>query len=362
MVGLLASEVCTRGGVQSFMLRIADVIDSMLVDGKAGVGYCFSLNDSTDTLSRHPAMPSSLVVRGAERSKRRFVAHAIKDAPRTDQLIVGHLGLAPVAWLMRRFGRTRRYHLILHGIEAWKRATFIDRYALMGAESIIATTRYTARECARHNGVSEERFHVIPLCADERDIEPSPDFSLRGEFRLLCVARQDSSERDKGFEHVFEAIARLVHSHPGIHLNLVGKGDDQERLKGEVKDLGIEDRVTFWNALSDEELQAAYRQCDVFVMPSRKEGFGIVFLEAMRHGKPCIGGNYGGTPEVIEHGESGYLVEYEDVIALCKFLNRLVRDEVERGRLGQRGIELIEHKFGLPGFRQNYRSMLAEKE
>jgi glycosyltransferase involved in cell wall biosynthesis len=358
VIGLLASEVCTRGGVQSFMLRIADVIADSLGKGYASKDYCISLNDSCSDLSKHPAMPDTLAVWGAARSKKRLIIHAMLDAPRTDVLFVGHLGLAPVAYLMKKLGRVRRYHVILHGIEAWKRVAVIDRLALRAATNIVATTRFTAEECARHNGLSSKHFRVIPLCADERKIDPSPSFNLHGEFKLLCVARQDARERYKGFEHVFDAIGRLVPAHPRIHLNLVGTGNDQEGLKAEAKKHRVHDQVTFWGVLSDEELAAAYQQCDVFIMPSKKEGFGIVFLEAMRHGKPCIGGNHGGTPDVIEHERSGYLVEYGDVESICRYLSRLEQDKEQRLRLGKRGLELVLGRFSVSAFRHGYKLLM----
>jgi glycosyltransferase involved in cell wall biosynthesis len=278
--------------------------------------------------------------------------------PKTDVLFVGHLGVGPVAYAMKLLRRVRNYYVILHGIEAWKRVSALDRRALMGAKKIIATTRYTAEECGRHNGIPPDRFTVIPLCADERPVTPSPNFQLNGDFKLLCVARQDATERDKGFEHVFAALARLRPSHPGIHFNLVGDGNDQPRLKAHSEAMGVQESVTFWGRLSEDDLAAAYQQCDVFVMPSKKEGFGIVFLEAMRHGKPCIGGNHGGTPDVIEHGRSGYLVEYGDVSALSEYIRKLVDESELCQALGRRGAYLMQDRFAHRNFVANYARLL----
>jgi glycosyltransferase involved in cell wall biosynthesis len=200
---------------------------------------------------------------------------------------------------------------------------------------------------------------VIPLCADERNITPSATFRLNGEFKLLCVARQDAMERYKGFEHIFEALVILRPTHPNIHLNMVGTGDDQVRLKSVTRDLGVADMVTFWGALSDEDLAAAYRECDVYVMPSKKEGFGIVFLEAMRYGKPCIGGNHGGTPDVIEHGGNGYLVEYGDVNTLSTHLAELIGNDARKSDMGNRAKYLLNDHFGYSLFQSRYSDIIA---
>ena len=138
--------------------------------------------------------------------------------------------MAPLAFALKVLGKISAYYVILHGIEAWHRSSFFQRKALLGANKIIATTCYTAEECARHNNIPADRFFIIPLCADERSVTPSASFKLNGAFKLLCVARQSVSERNKGFEQLFHALALLKASHPQIHLNLVGKGDDQPRL------------------------------------------------------------------------------------------------------------------------------------
>ena len=122
----------------------------------------------------------------------------------------------------------------------------------------------------------------------------------------------------KGVDHTLRAFARLAAAHPTAIHRIVGKGDDQPRLRELAASLGIADRVVFEQDLTDEELADRYRRCAVFVLPSGQEGFGIVFLEAMRFSKPCIGGDAGGTPDVIEDGETGLLVPYGDLEALTR--------------------------------------------
>ena len=274
--------------------------------------------------------------------------------------MIGHLGLSPLGWLLKAVGRVERYLVVLHGIEAWQRISWPERWAAQRADAVVATTTFTAREFGRLNGVREDRLRVIPLCADERSWGENARFKLNGGFKLLCVARQDASERYKGFEMIFEALARIPDP-PEPHLHLVGTGDDQSRLKAVASELGVEDRVTFWGVLDDARLAAAYEDCDVFVMPSKKEGLGIVFLEAMLRGKPCIGGAHGGTPEVIEHGKSGFLVEYGDVDALVRYLLILRADPELRRLLGAQGRELVMTRFSAAAFRERWRHLvLAE--
>lgn len=353
-VGLLASEMATRGGIQSFMFRVAEVIERLRLEKRISHGYCISLNDSSVSLREHPSMPSGLTVWGGGRSKLALIWHMLSSGKRADVLFVGHVGLGPVARVLKALGKIKAYYIILHGIEVWRRVSWEDRIGLMGADCLIATTQYTADECARLNGIPLDKFRVTPLCADVRVETGDAHFKLSGGFKLLCVARQSVSERLKGFDHIIEAVSVLREECPDIHLSMIGKGDDQDRLKELSAKLGVSNQISFLGGVGDEELVAAYQDCDVFVMPSKKEGFGIVFLEAMRFGKPCIGGNHGGTPDVISHGESGFLVEYGDVAALVAHIRTLYMDRDKSRRMGVAGRAMVDGKFSPEAFFRSY--------
>jgi glycosyltransferase involved in cell wall biosynthesis len=358
-VGLLATEVTSRGGIQSFMLRMAEVIGNVVASNEASAGYCISLNDTTLDLQKNSSIPSQLQVWGAGRSKIKLLSHCFFTIHSIDALLVGHLGLGPIAYLLKKLGRVRRYYVLICGIDAWRSLSQIEHLALSNATNIIAISHYTAQECRHYNQLPADIFRVIHLCADERPIYPSLHFKLNGSFKLLCVARQNALERYKGFEHIFQALSLLKPIHLDIHLNLVGAGNDQERLKQVASNLGVKEQITFWGSLSDEDLAAAYQDCDVFVMPSQKEGFGIVFLEAMRYGKPCIGGNHGGTPEIIEHGKNGYLVEYGDVPGLADCIHHLATDRTLCSLIGANSYKTVKEKFGFNQFFHKYQQIIV---
>lgn len=106
--------------------------------------------------------------------------------------------------------------------------------------------------------------------------------------------------------------------------------------------LGMKDHVEFAGALSDEDLWAAYADADVFVLPSRKEGFGIVYLEAMSFALPVIGASEKGVLDVISQGINGFLVEYGDVAAIGRAFAALAADSELRRRLGTAGKSMVE--------------------
>ena len=102
-----------------------------------------------------------------------------------------------------------------------------------------------------------------------------------------------------------------------------------------------------------------YQACDVFVLPSLKEGFGIVFLEAMQYAKPCIGARAAAVPEVIVDGESGLLTAPGDPRSLERALTTLLTDEALRQSMGRAGLRRLETNFSFPAFRHRLEEVLC---
>ncbi|MCX7175720.1 MAG: glycosyltransferase family 4 protein [Proteobacteria bacterium] len=350
---LLASEVCSFGGIQAYMKRIIEVMAGLEKAGDAEC-LCISLNDPTPLHESFGCGDGNIRFIGASHSKFRYVWQACTNTRPATRLLVGHLSLAPIAWFLRSIGRIASYAIILHGVEAWTRRPWLERICLASADKIIATTQFTATACTQTNGIDSSKFQMIPLCISARSVAPAAGFELPGEFRVLSVGRQDKSEHYKGYETLIDAVERLAREHQGVHLHLVGDGDDHARIKAIVRQRGLESLVTLWGRLTDAELEAAYASCDVFALPSKQEGFGIVFLEAMRQSKPCIGGNHGGTPEVVIDGSTGFLVEFGDVDGLYQNLRILYADTARRHAMGVAGRKFFADEFGFELFCARY--------
>ncbi len=126
------------------------------------------------------------------------------------------------------------------------------------------------------------------------------------------VARMSSAERYKGHDELLEAWP-IVKAHlPDARLVCVGDGDDLPRLQQKAHELGIGSETIFTGFVSADELHGWYDAASVFAMPSRGEGFGLVYLEAMSHGLPCIGSVHDAAGEIIDDGVTGHLVDQSD--------------------------------------------------
>ncbi len=117
---------------------------------------------------------------------------------------------------------------------------------------------------------------------------------------------------------VIEALPRIRARIPGVHYVLVGEGEDRSRIELRVRELGLERSVTLAGAVPDAELPDYYGLCTAFAMPSKREGFGIVYLEAMACGKPAIAGDRDGARDALLDGELGVLVDPDDVGAFAE--------------------------------------------
>ena len=158
---------------------------------------------------------------------------------------------------------------------------------------------------------------------------------------------------------VIRALPKVLGTVPNTHYVVVGDGDYRPSLERLADELGVRNRVLFVGEIREDILKAYYSQADIFALPSRQEGFGVVFLEAMAFGKPVIGGNYGGIPEVVKDGVTGFLVEYGNVEALANHLILLLRDEEARKRMGEAGRQLVNENYTFEHFKQRLVKILA---
>ena len=265
---------------------------------------------------------------GCNRNKLRFIWHTLRLARRADTIVCGHLHQLVIAWLARLLNPRLSYYLVAHGIDVWRPYNFLERRALRGARRILCVSEYTRRQMLRfHPALSAERVVVVPNTLDPYFSPELNDRVSAAPFaspRILTVSRLTASDTYKGVDTLVEAMPLVRRDYPQARLRIAGQGDDLPRLQSLAARLGVVGAVDFLGQINDEALRAEYAACDLFALPSRKEGFGLVFLEAMTYGKPCLGARAGGVPEVIDD-TVGQLVEYGDIPDLAAGVADLMR-------------------------------------
>ena len=224
-----------------------------------------------------------------------------------DLVICGHVNLLPVAC---SFGRPL---LVVHGIEAWQplrspigrrllhRCRSIVSVSALTLERLLAWSHYRGPTYILPNTVHLERYGIRP-----RREDLVARYGLQGKRVLLTVGRLAGAERSKGFDEVLEILPQLPDD---VVYLIAGGGHDMPRLRDKAMQLGLGRRVVFTGLFPESEKPDLYNLADVYVMPSRGEGFGFVFLEALASGLPVIGSKVDGGREALLGGELGTLVD-----------------------------------------------------
>jgi glycosyltransferase involved in cell wall biosynthesis len=246
-----------------------------------------------------------------------------------------------------------------HGVEVWKKLDIMTGVGARFASELWCVSEFTARQLWRYNNLAGTPTFVLPNALEEDP--PAAQPRETGPPTLLSVCRLDSSERYKGVDAALRAHALLLSEMPELRFHVVGEGTDIGRLEQIVSDLGTGDRVSFLGRLSSADLASEYARCTVFVLPSRKEGFGIVFLEAMAHSKPVVALRSGGTPEVVIEGQTGFLVEPDNLGGLYAALRRLLHSEELRARMGRDGRAMVDRFFTPGAFRERLDALVGSR-
>jgi glycosyltransferase involved in cell wall biosynthesis len=326
-----------------------------------------SLNDSPE-LHRMVASGREFVFTGCDRGKGRFAAAALKAARRKAKVVLaGHPNLAPVARLMKFVAPRMKSIVSTHGMEVWEPLTRMRRSALEKANVVLAPSRYTADHVKSDQGVSAEKVRVLPWALDpqfEALVTGAEKTALPENFPkgrvVLTVGRWLTSERYKGMDTLITALPKLLTRWPELQLVAVGQGDDRNWLEDLAEENGVRMHVHFLSGLNYAQLAACYSACEIFALPSRGEGFGLVYLEAMACGKPVIGGAHGGAPEVIEDGVTGYLVQHGDAVQLATSIETLLANPEMAREMGRRGKQRVDNEFRFNAFAKSLKKILRE--
>lgn len=292
---------------------------------------------------------------GAGGDKAKFVGRYLRrlTASRHDWVIFGHVYLSPLMTLARLLNPGVKTAVVAYGIEVWRPLSQLQRRALRRADVVLAISDYTKDELVRRSGVSPEKIRVVPCALDPHwKVAAAAASHEPATPVLLSVTRLVKEDRYKGIDDVIRSLPAVVRDAGPVEYRVVGRGNDVPRLRALAAGLGVARYVNFMGELSDAELREQYRGCSVFVLPSSEEGFGIVFLEAMAHGKPVVGGAHGGTPSVVKDGETGLLVAGSDVSGIANSVTRLLCDEELRQTLGRAGRRRLLEEFTFSKFEQ----------
>jgi phosphatidyl-myo-inositol dimannoside synthase len=333
----LFTEVFAKGGIQRFNQTIIDACVQLGI-------HCdvLSLNDSKTDQREN----SHITAIGFAGNRRRFAfaAAGVLLRGRYDRVLIGHINLLILAAgiLMLRPFRRPPTLLVAHGIEVWSGIDKARRHALARIDRILCVSHYTrSRILDQAPALRADRLVIFPnALADSWGRITAPQTAPAPHARfILSVTRLERGDRYKGVASVIEAFSMLADT--SIQYFVVGRGDDLPFLQLLAERYGVKDRVHFMSGVGDSALISLYRQCEAFVLPSGKEGFGIVFLEAMFFGAPVIAAAEKGAVDVVRDGETGLSVPYGDTMAIKGAIERVLSDLELREHLRANGRAMV---------------------
>jgi phosphatidylinositol alpha-1,6-mannosyltransferase len=342
------------------------------------------LSRATDRRCRHLNLLPEGKTRATASDKLKFARRMLNEhlRGRIEWIMYDHLGPARIQGLIpRQF--VRPYALFLHSVEAWSPLSAGRKRILRDAQVRIANSHYTAQ----HVAAAHPEIGAIEVChlalpplhhsdfsghhlgrngsgPDSSTVSPVMDetetalLNRINAHSVLIVGRMVSSERHKGHEPLIEIWQQVTKAVPDAQLLIVGGGDDVPRLKNKAAQAAPGESIIFAGHVNDSALQQLYRRAAVFCMPSSSEGFGLVYLEAMRHRLPCIASPDNAATEVVLDGETGFLVQQSETAQLAAAIIELLKNPARRREMGEAGYERWQKVFSFENFEHRLLSIL----
>lgn len=258
--------------------------------------------------------------KGFSTNKPAFVAQSILAARKSDIIFLGHINMAVVGVMIKKLFPSKKVVLITHGIDVWRPLSGTRVKILNIADCIFSVSSFTKSKLAELHNVQSNRVKVFPNTIDPFfpiPVEVPAIDSLdkrygieENDFVIYTLTRLYSTELYKGYDKVIEAVGQLVKQHSNIKYVIAGKYDtaEKQRIDELIKQYRLEEHVILAGYIDEGELVDHYRMADLYIMPSKKEGFGIVFIEALVCGLPVVAGNADGSVDALVNGELGTLV------------------------------------------------------
>lgn len=321
------------GGIEKVCRVFGKALSDISLATKGMQVHVFSLYDKKEDVDTK-YIPAD-VFRGFGMAKIRFIISSLRQASRCDNIVVSHINLLSVGYLAKILFPQKKLLLFAHGIEVWKPLTGIRKKMLGKCDSILAVSNFTKDRLIQQHRIDEKKITVLNNCLDpylpaphsEKDKGLMEKYGIKkADIVLFTLTRLSSKELYKGYDHVLLSLKGLKENHGDIKYIIAGKYDEQEkkRLDDIISNTGIGNEVIFTGYIPDEELAAHFSLADVYVMPSKKEGFGIVFIEAMYYGLPVIAGNKDGSADALQNGQLGMLVDCDNPSEIKNAIEKVI--------------------------------------
>jgi len=296
-----------------------------------------------------------------------FVAASFLKGLKSNLVVLSHINLLPVAKLITFFKPKQKVIMFAHGIEVWDTLPKWKTKFLQDKVQVWAVSNYTRDQMIAQHQISPQQITVLNNCL-------SPFLQLPKHFEkpeyllekyqisenapvIFTLNRLSASEKYKGYDKVIMALGKLKQQNQNFTYLLAGKADDAEhiRLTKLIEENNLVNEVKLIGYLSEEELTPHFLLSDLFIMPSKGEGFGIVFIEAAAHGCKVIGGNIDGSTDALLNGQLGQLINPNQEIEILQAIQNALANKGHQPLQQQR--ITVEH-FGFDSYLKKVKELL----
>lgn len=321
--------------------------------------------------SSHDELPDERYIskdnfKGFAGNKIKFALSCLTEAKKMELVFIGHINLAPIAVMLKIINPKIKLILIGHGIEVWQQQKLYKKLLLKWADKILAVSNFTKNQIAKNNKIDENKILIFHNTLDPYFKIPQnfkkPDYLLKRyginekTKVILSIARISQYEGYKGYDKVLDSLPSVINEIPNVKYILCGKYTDGEgkRLKDKAKQLSVEKDFLLTGFIKEQELTDHYLLADVFVLPSKKEGFGIVFIEAAACGASVIAGNQDGSVDALLNGKLGKLVNPENNNEISETIIKILSKPLLNKS------NLVIDYFGFDKFKENLNCILQQ--
>ena len=280
----------------------------------------------------------------------RFAVESHLAALTCSHLLFDSVGLARGAPRIPGLGRPTS--LWLHGLEAWEGMRADYRKTAKTADLVLVNSHYTLSRHQQTQGtLSNPR---VCWLATEEDAAPTLRANFAGRPTVLIVGRINFEEGQKGHTEIIACWPRVVAAIPDAHLVIAGGGNGLDALRALARASGTASSVEIMGFVPESDIAAMFAAAHVYAMPSRQEGFGIAYIEAMRYGLPVIASRGDAGQEINVDGKTGYNVELSRIDDLGDRLIYLLRESSQAQAMGEAGYNRWHTNFRYSCFAERF--------
>lgn len=344
------------GGLQQFNRRFVKVLANRAAENGGGRPQIILRRDQPSDMPTDVAADFHL----CGTSTLRMFRSAMSAARGADILIAGHVNLLPVLSACSIVAPQARKMLIVHGDEVWGDPVYrarkpLDAPMMRRLDRVVSVSQFTADRMANAFNLSQEKFSVFRNAVDEIPL-PDPTRSIKP--NILCVTRLAAHDHGKNVDKLLQAFVLLKEKQSDATLTIIGDGVLRPEMEKLSQKLGIAESVEFAGRVSDDALATAYAEAKVFCLPSEKEGFGIVYLEAWLRELPVICGDEDAAHEIVSDGVDGYVIDPSNPEIISDRIAVLLSETETAQRMGAAGRRKVETQYLMTHYETQLQTIL----